>query len=109
MRIFNQFREELKDYISEFFKADRETWLERISLYTGFVAILLFLFFYWKDYQPDFVKTLPRFAQRIVRYISAAAVFILVFLNVFNLLKFLFLKKNLRKSISSANYAAVPY
>lgn len=55
--------------------------------------MVLFLFFYWKNYLPDFVKNLPRFAQRIVRYIIVTVVFILVFLNVFNLLKFLFLKK----------------
>ena len=93
MRIFKQFKDELTDYISEFFKADRETWLARISLYISFVAMVLFLIFYWKNNQPDFVKTLPRFAQRIIRYIIVAAVFILIFINAFNLLKFLFLKK----------------
>lgn len=55
--------------------------------------MVLFLIFYWKNNQPDFVKTLPRFAQRIIRYIIVAAVFILIFINAFNLLKFLFLKK----------------
>ena len=92
MKIFKQFFEELKDYISEFLNVSREEWLLRISGLIGVLSILPFIFFIWKPYEPDFVKGLPRFYQKLIRYASALAFYFLVFHSSQFLLKSFFNK-----------------
>ena len=93
MKIFKQFFAELKDYISEFLNGSREEWLYRISGLIGVLSILPFIFFIWKPYEPDFVKSLSRIYQKFIRYASAQAFYFLVFHLSQFLLKSFFNKK----------------
>ena len=93
MKIFNQFFLELKEYISEFLNGSREEWLLRISGLIGVLSILPFIFFIWKPYEPDFVKSLSRFYQKLIRYASAIIFYLLIFHSSLFLLKFFFLRK----------------
>ena len=93
MKIFNQFFLELKEDISEFLNGSREEWLLRISGLIGVLSILQFIFFIWKPYEPDFVKSLSRFYQKLIRYASAIIFYLLIFHSSLFLLKFFFLRK----------------
>ena len=93
MKIFNQFFLELKEYISEFLNGSHEEWLLRISGLIGVLSILPFIFFIWKPYEPDFVKSLSRFYQKLIRYASALAFYFLIFHLSRFLLKSFFNKK----------------
>ena len=93
MKIFNQFFLELKEYISEFLNGSHEEWLLRISGLIGVLSILPFIFFIWKPYEPDFVKSLSRFYQKLIRYASAIIFYLLIFHSSLFLLKFFFLRK----------------
>ena len=93
MKIFNQIFSELKEYISEFLNANREEWLYRIAGFIAILSILPFIFFIWKPYEPDFVKSLSRFYQKLIRYASAIIFYLLIFHSSLFLLKFFFLRK----------------
>ena len=88
MKIFKQFFAELKEYLQQWFSAERELWLARVA---GFVSFILI--FVWKDHQPSFIKNLPKTINRLIRYLVLVLVFSLNFYIVFWILKFFFLRK----------------
>lgn len=107
MRIFNQFFSELKEYLQEWFSANRELWLARISEVFGFVSIFIFLFFIWKNYQPDYVKELPRIGNRLLKYFLSVVVFLIVFILLFQNFKTLFSTKEVKQSTPKSQEAPV--
>lgn len=88
MKIFKQFFEGLKEYLQQWFSAERELWLARVA---GFVSFILI--FVWKDHQPSLIKNLPKTINRLIRYFVLGLVFLLNFYIIFWILKFFFLRK----------------
>lgn len=93
MKMFNQFFSELNEYLKNWSSVDREEWLRRISAIFGFISILIFLIFIWKNHQPDFIRELPKIANRLLRYFLCVIVFLIIFSLSFHILKFFFLRK----------------
>ena len=93
MKIFKQFFAELKEYLQQWFSAERELWLARVAGFVSFIIIVIFLIFVWKDHQPSFIKNLPKTINRLIRYLVLVLVFLLNFYIVFWILNFFFLRK----------------
>ena len=96
MKIFKQFFEELKEYLQQWFSAERELWLARIAGFVSFILIFVFLIFVWKDHQPSLIKNLPKTINRLIRYFVLVLVFLLNFYIVFWILKFFFLEEKMK-------------
>ena len=79
MKIFKQFFEELKEYLQQWFSAERELWSARVGGFVNFILIFVFLFFVWKDHQPSLIKNLPKTINRLIRYFVLVLVFLLNF------------------------------
>ena len=69
MKIFKQFFAELKEYLLQWFSAERELWLARVAGFVSFILIFVFLIFVWKDHQPSLIKNLPKTINRLIRYL----------------------------------------